>query len=72
MLQLLIWVLMIGVGVFLLKRLIDVLPWIDADFKKIGTYLVVVVGVIWALSLIAAAFGFSLWPDTPWHPVPRR
>lgn len=72
MLQLIIWVLMIGVGVYLLKLLIDALPWIDAPFKKIAIVLAYVVAVLWVLSLIAAFFGFSLWPDVPWHGPPHR
>jgi hypothetical protein len=72
MVQLLIWVLAIGAGVYLLKLLINVIPWIDADFKKIAIVIATVVAIIWALSLIAAFFGYSLWPDPPWHAAPHH
>lgn len=70
MIQLIVWILFVGVIVWAIQSIIPVLP-VSPPFKKVATVLLIAAAALWLIAIVASFFGVSPWPGGG-APYPAR
>lgn len=59
--QLIVWILFVGVIVWAIQSIIPVLP-VNAAFKKVAQVLLIAAACIWLIFIVASFFGVAPMP----------